>query len=283
MTAHPIHGNNAQFSTGTTQRFSHPPIALAADQAAHWRDHVNNCTHPAVLFDANGQLTNVNDALRVRMSDPVTMHGTNQPTAFVWQSVCDAAARIVVQQSKTASVTEVSEAFPLHQRCFVAVGRILRNSTGHAVGSAIELVDLSEQKKRLGSLITHPNGQAIDGSNGNTAAGRDPAAADSFQQWCERRDSARIKMTKLSRRETQVVALVADGLPNKSIAHELDISVKTIEKHRANATRKLGVGSTPQMVRIAVVADNKAAEVAPANTPTASTSGSTLPLHHFQR
>ncbi|MCP4170567.1 MAG: helix-turn-helix transcriptional regulator [Fuerstiella sp.] len=212
------------------------------------------------------------------MSDPAPLHGTNQPTAFVWQSVCDAAARIVVQQSKTGSITEVSEAFPLRQRCFVAVGRILRNSAGHAVGSAIELIDLSEEKKQLGSFVTH---QTTDDSNENTA-GRDPSAEDSFQQWCERRDSARIKMTKLSRRETQVVSLVADGLPNKSIAHELDISVKTIEKHRANATRKLGVGSTAQMVRIAVVADNKAAEVAPLNKPTAS-SNSTIPPHHFPR
>ncbi len=282
MTAHPIHGSNAQFSTAATHRLSHPSTALGTNETARWRDHVNNCTHPAVLFDANGQLVNVNDALRVRMSDPATMQGTNQPTAFVWQSVCDTAARIVVQQSKTASATEVSEAFPLHQRCFVAVGRILRNSAGHAVGSAIELVDLSEQKRQLGSLVTHQTRHTLHGSDGNTAADGGLVAADSFQQWCERRESARIKMTKLSRRETQVVSLVADGLPNKSIAHELDISVKTIEKHRANATRKLGVGSTAQMVRIAVVADNKAAEVDPANTPTVNNSG-TLPRYHFPR
>ena len=277
MTAHPIHGSNTQFSTASAQRFSHPSTTLGVDQNARWRDHVNNCTHPAALLDVNGQLINVNDALRVRMSDPATMQGTNQPTAFVWQSVCDAAAKIVVQQSKTAAVTEVSEAFPLHQRCFAAVGQILRNSAGHVFGAAIEIVDLSEQKKQLGSLVTQ---QTMVSSDGNTAAGRDPIAADSFQQWCERRESARIKMTKLSRRETQVVSLVADGLPNKSIAHELDISVKTIEKHRANATRKLGVGSTAQMVRIAVVADNKAAEVDSTDAPTVS---GTLPLHHFPR
>ena len=277
MTAHPIHGSNTQFSTAAAPRFSHPATAPAVDQNVRWRDHVNNCTHPAALFDANGQLINVNDALRVRMSDPATLQGTNQPTAFVWQSVCDAAAKIVVQQSKTAATTQVSEAFPLHQRCFVAIGQILRNSAGQAIGSAIELVDLSEQKKQLGSLVTQ---QTMDGSDGNTATGRDPVAADSFQQWCERRESARIKMTRLSRRETQVVSLVADGLPNKSIAHELDISVKTIEKHRANATRKLGVGSTAQMVRIAVVADNKPAEVDSADKPAVS---GTFPLHHFPR
>jgi DNA-binding CsgD family transcriptional regulator len=235
-----------------------------------------------VLFDANGQVTMVNDLLRGRMSDPVTMPGTTQPTAFIWQSVCETAAKITVQHSNTDSTTEMSEVFPLYQRCFVAVGRILRNSAGFAVASAVELVDLSDQKKHLGTFVTHPTRRTIDALNGNTTSETDPTAADSFQQWRERRESARIKMTKLSRRETQVVSLVADGLPNKSIAHELDISVKTIEKHRANATRKLGVGSTAQMVRIAVVADNKTAEVDTTSIPTDAGS-SALPLHHFPR
>ena len=52
-----------------------------------------------------------------------------------------------------------------------------------------------------------------------------------------------------------VVQLVSIGLANKAIASELQISVKTIEKHRANATRKLGVGSTAELVRLAVLAD----------------------------
>ena len=52
-----------------------------------------------------------------------------------------------------------------------------------------------------------------------------------------------------------MVQLVANGHANKSIALELEISVKTIEKHRANAARKLGVGSTAEMVRLAVLAD----------------------------
>ena len=55
----------------------------------------------------------------------------------------------------------------------------------------------------------------------------------------------------------QVVQLVSIGLANKSIAIELEISVKTIEKHRANAARKLGVGSSAELVRLTVLADHE--------------------------
>ena len=86
-----------------------------------------------------------------------------------------------------------------------------------------------------------------------SSSGTDESA---FQNWMARRDSARQQIRRLSRRELQVVQLVSSGLANKSIALELQISVKTIEKHRANAARKLGVGSTAEMVRITVQADH---------------------------
>lgn len=81
-----------------------------------------------------------------------------------------------------------------------------------------------------------------------------------FRTWISRRDTARQQIRRLSRRELQVVQLVSNGLANKSIAQELQISVKTIEKHRANAARKLGVNSTAEMVRISVLADQELQE-----------------------
>ena len=81
-----------------------------------------------------------------------------------------------------------------------------------------------------------------------------------FRTWMSRRDAARQQIRRLSRREIQVVQLVSNGLANKSIAQELQISVKTIEKHRANAARKLGVNSTAEMVRISVLADQELQE-----------------------
>ena len=90
-------------------------------------------------------------------------------------------------------------------------------------------------------------------------AGYSTTASDetAFRSWIVRRDSARQQIRRLSRRELQVVQLVSSGLANKTIAQELRISVKTIEKHRANAARKLGVGSTAEMVRLAVQADHQ--------------------------
>lgn len=82
---------------------------------------------------------------------------------------------------------------------------------------------------------------------------------DAFQAWLIRRDAARQQIRRLSRRELQVVDLVAQGFANKSIAQELAISVKTIEKHRANAARKLGVNSTADLVRISVLSDHQQA------------------------
>lgn len=81
-----------------------------------------------------------------------------------------------------------------------------------------------------------------------------------FRTWMSRRDAARQQIRRLSRRELQVVLLVSNGLANKSIAQELQISVKTIEKHRANAARKLGVNSTAEMVRVSVLADQELLE-----------------------
>ncbi len=59
--------------------------------------------------------------------------------------------------------------------------------------------------------------------------------------------------TFLSPREEQVMRLVALGYSNKEIAATLDISVKTIEAHKANAGRKLGLDTRAAVVRYAHV------------------------------
>jgi DNA-binding NarL/FixJ family response regulator len=56
----------------------------------------------------------------------------------------------------------------------------------------------------------------------------------------------------LSSRESTIVKLVAEGLGNKAISANLNISIKTVETHRAAAMRKLGMHSTAALVRYAV-------------------------------
>jgi DNA-binding NarL/FixJ family response regulator len=58
----------------------------------------------------------------------------------------------------------------------------------------------------------------------------------------------------LTARERGVLAGVARGLLNKQLAAELGISVRTVEAHRENITRKLGVRSTAVLTRLAIEA-----------------------------
>jgi ABC-type phosphate/phosphonate transport system substrate-binding protein/DNA-binding CsgD family transcriptional regulator len=58
---------------------------------------------------------------------------------------------------------------------------------------------------------------------------------------------------ELTSRELEVLKLVVDGEPNKSIARLLNISPKTVELHRANLLRKTDSSSTIQLVKQAVL------------------------------
>jgi DNA-binding NarL/FixJ family response regulator len=58
--------------------------------------------------------------------------------------------------------------------------------------------------------------------------------------------------SSLTHREREVVQQVAEGRINKEIATRLNISVKTVETHRASAMRKLKLRTTADLVRYAV-------------------------------
>jgi DNA-binding NarL/FixJ family response regulator len=58
---------------------------------------------------------------------------------------------------------------------------------------------------------------------------------------------------RLSQREEEVLRLVAWGLLSKEIATRLDISIKTVETHKANAMSKLGMTSRVDIVRYALL------------------------------
>jgi DNA-binding NarL/FixJ family response regulator len=56
----------------------------------------------------------------------------------------------------------------------------------------------------------------------------------------------------LSAREQSVVQLIAEGHTNRSVGEILNLSVKTVETHRASAMRRLNVSSTAELVRYAI-------------------------------
>lgn len=57
----------------------------------------------------------------------------------------------------------------------------------------------------------------------------------------------------LTARESEVLRLIALGYSNKEIGTSLQLSVKTIEAHKANAMRKLGISSRIDIVRYAIL------------------------------
>jgi DNA-binding NarL/FixJ family response regulator len=60
-------------------------------------------------------------------------------------------------------------------------------------------------------------------------------------------------LDRLSMRERQVFSMIVRGHTSQKIAEELQISLKTVETHRAHINQKLGVHSTGEIVRLAAL------------------------------
>jgi DNA-binding NarL/FixJ family response regulator len=60
------------------------------------------------------------------------------------------------------------------------------------------------------------------------------------------------KKTGLSKREEEVLILIANGKTLKEIAEDLFISIKTVETHKAHIQDKLGLSNTAQLVKYAI-------------------------------
>jgi len=58
------------------------------------------------------------------------------------------------------------------------------------------------------------------------------------------------RVNQLTERERQVLSAVVAGLPNKTIAYDLDISPRTVEVYRANVMAKMQAKSLPELVRM---------------------------------
>jgi DNA-binding NarL/FixJ family response regulator len=74
-----------------------------------------------------------------------------------------------------------------------------------------------------------------------------------FKKSLEQRSENRLSHTasaveNLSDREMHIFQLLGSGLGTRQIAHSLNLSVKTIESHRENIKRRLGLNSSRQLV-----------------------------------
>lgn len=58
--------------------------------------------------------------------------------------------------------------------------------------------------------------------------------------------------TELTSREREVLQLLAEGCTTKAIAEKLDVSAKTVETHRVNIKKKLGLEGMAQLTKYAI-------------------------------
>ncbi len=70
-----------------------------------------------------------------------------------------------------------------------------------------------------------------------------------------RRNAADVtqRVSELTSRQREILELVVEGRLTKQIAKTLGISTKTVEVHRSNITKKMGVASVAQLVKVMTV------------------------------
>ena len=62
------------------------------------------------------------------------------------------------------------------------------------------------------------------------------------------------RISSLTPREHEVMLRVTEGKPNKVIAHELNVSIKTVEVHRARMMEKMEASSVAELVKVTLQA-----------------------------
>ncbi|QAZ67777.1 response regulator [Solidesulfovibrio carbinolicus] len=112
-----------------------------------------------------------------------------------------------------------------------AVGYVVKDSAATSLVAAIEAVLRGE--RYLDAAITPQVLLRLDEYAARKTGPRDPA------------------YDNLTRREQQILRLLAEGRAVAAIAAELFISKKTVENHRANICGKLGLANLAELVRYA--------------------------------
>jgi DNA-binding NarL/FixJ family response regulator len=71
----------------------------------------------------------------------------------------------------------------------------------------------------------------------------------SYMEKVKDKEKARLKKPKLSKKEKAIIKFVIDGASSREIAEKLNLSIRTVDNHRANMMKRLGVKNAVELVK----------------------------------
>jgi DNA-binding CsgD family transcriptional regulator len=147
-----------------------------------------------------------------------------------------------LEELQTRAIRSIQDSAMATIDLFEAIGAI--RTPGELGGMQLELArrqrettrrrlgDFFDSAKTMVSMVTDPLNRQLSAFSGALAAERGPS---------EPGDSLLARLNKLTARQKRVLELLAEGLPNKVIAHRLGISETTVKAHVGEILRKLKV------------------------------------------
>lgn len=143
----------------------------------------------------------------------------------------------IVTDVQLPGVSGIDLIVSLRQRGFTLPVVVI---TGHAnLSLAVEAMksgaaDFIEKPCSAGALLA-----AIRGACAHVEPAVEPADLAATRE----------NLAKLTAREKEVLIKLISGLPNKLIAYDMGLSVRTVDSHRAAVKKKMGGGSLAELVR----------------------------------
>lgn len=118
---------------------------------------------------------------------------------------------------------------------------VIATSSNPTIAKAVEAI-------KQGALDYLP--LPLDEQHLSSAIAKVSAEAEFRRSRQMRQGAARSRLARLSPREREVVERMAQGLTNKEIGRELEISPRTVEIHRTNALSKLAARHSAEAIRL---------------------------------
>lgn len=83
-----------------------------------------------------------------------------------------------------------------------------------------------------------------------------PQVADimlnSYINKARQKNHPRVNLEELTKREVEILTMLAEGIPNQEISSKLFISIRTVESHKSHIMQKLNLHTTAELVRFAI-------------------------------